>query len=262
MSEIALVTGAGSGIGAACAHRLARDGATVVVTDLEGGRAEQVATAIVDAGGSAVGLALDVAAEKDVATVVRRVVDDVGVVSVLVNNAAATDLSGSGRDRDVVTMDVEVWDRTLAVNLRGAMLLCRAVLPGMLSAGRGSIVNTSSGAASAAEHTRPAYGASKAALEALTRSVAVTYGPAGIRCNAVAPGLTLTAAVTGPGRGLEKMRTLFQRHTPSALGAADDVASVVAFLASDAARYVNGVVVRVDGGMGAAQPYVADFLGR
>jgi NAD(P)-dependent dehydrogenase (short-subunit alcohol dehydrogenase family) len=221
-----------------------------------------VVAAIVEAGGQALSWVLDVGVESAVREVVADVTGRLGAVSVLVNNAAATDLSGGGRDGDVLTMEVEVWDRTLTVNLRGAMLLCREVLPGMLFAGRGSIVNTSSGAAAAAEHTRPAYGASKAALESLTRSVATSYGPKGVRCNAVAPGLTLTETVRGPGRGLEKMRTVFQRHTPSPLGDADDVAAVVAFLASDAARYVNGVTLRVDGGLLASQPYVADFLGR
>jgi NAD(P)-dependent dehydrogenase (short-subunit alcohol dehydrogenase family) len=159
-------------------------------------------------------------------------------------------------------MDVAVWDRTFAVNLRGAMLLCRAVIPGMLEGAGGSVVNISSGAAAAAEHTRPAYAASKAGVEALTRSVATAYGPRGVRCNAVAPGLTRTETVAGPGRGLEKMRTIFQRHTPSPVGDADDVARVVTFLASGAARYVNGVTLPIDGGMLAAQPYLADFLGR
>jgi NAD(P)-dependent dehydrogenase (short-subunit alcohol dehydrogenase family) len=259
---VALVTGAGSGIGAACARRLAQEGATVVVTDLDGARADAVAKSIGDAGANAVALALDVADEHDVARAVAETVRLLGPVTVLVNNAAATDLSGSGRDGDVLSMDVEVWDRTMAVNLRGAMLLCRAVLPGMIGAGGGAVVNVSSGSAHAAEHTRPAYAASKAGLEALTRSVATAYGPRGVRCNAIAPGLTLTETVRGPGRGLEKLRAVFQRHTPSPLGDADEVARVVAFLASGAARYVNGVVVPVDGGLLAAQPYLADFLGR
>lgn len=257
--EIALVTGAGSGIGAACARRLASDGAVVVVTDLDPGRAAEVAASLSSAGRS---WGLDVADEAAVTRIAGQVQDQVGQISILINNAAATDLSGGGRDGDVLTMDVDVWDRTFAVNLRGAMLMCRAHLPGMLAAGRGAVVNTSSGAAAAAEHTRPAYGASKAGLEALTRSVATAYGPRGVRCNAVAPGLTLTPTVLGPGRGLEKLRSVFQRHTPSPLGTADDVAAVVSFLASDAARYINGVVLPVDGGLLAAQPYLADFLGR
>jgi NAD(P)-dependent dehydrogenase (short-subunit alcohol dehydrogenase family) len=262
MTDVALVTGAGSGIGAAVARRLAGDGAVVVVTDVDEGRAMAVAASLVALGGQAHARRLDVADEAAGQRVVQEAADRLGPISVLINNAAATDLSGSGQDADVLTMDVAVWDRTLAVNLRGAMLLCRAVLPGMLAAGRGAIVNTSSGAAAAAEHTRPAYGASKAALEALTRSVATAYGPRGVRCNAVAPGLTLTETVMGPGRGLEKLRSVFQRHTPSPLGSADDVAGVIAFLASDASRYVNGVVLRVDGGLLASQPYLADFLSR
>ncbi|MCW2622295.1 MAG: putative 3-oxoacyl-[acyl-carrier protein] reductase [Frankiales bacterium] len=259
---VALVSGAGSGIGAAVARALARDGARVVVTDLDPARAEQVAAGLVAAGGHALALALDVADEAAIGACVAEVGRVFGLPTVLVNNAAATDLSGSGRDGDVLTMETDVWDRTMAVNLRGAMLLTRAVLPGMLAAGGGAVVNISSGGAAAAEHTRPAYAASKAGLEALTRSVAAVYGPQGVRCNAVAPGLTLTETVSGPGRGLEKLRAVFARHTPSPLGTADDVADVVSFLASGAARYVNGVVLRVDGGLLASQPYLADFLKR
>lgn len=260
--DVALVTGAGAGIGAACARVLAAHGAVVVVTDRDAARADAVAADILAAGGHAVGYALDVGDEATVAAVTQDARALVGPVGILVNNAAATDLSGSGRDGDILTMTVEVWDGTFAVNLRGAMLLCRELLPHMLAAGRGAVVNLSSGAAGAAEHTRPAYGASKAGLESLTRALATAYGPQGVRCNAVAPGLTLTETVRGPGRGLERMREAFRRHTPSPLGDADDVARVVAFLASDEARYVNGAVVPVDGGLRAAQPYVADLLGR
>jgi NAD(P)-dependent dehydrogenase (short-subunit alcohol dehydrogenase family) len=260
--QVALVTGAGSGIGAACARRLAAGGAAVAVTDLRGDLAEEVAGAIVRAGGQARAWALDVSDEGSIAAGVRDVAAALGQVSILHNNAAATDLSGSGDDSEIASMSVELWDRTMAVNLRGPMLMCRAVLPGMIAAGRGAIVNTSSGAARVAEHTRPAYGASKAALEALTRSVATRYGPDGIRCNAVAPGLTLTDTVTGPGRGVAKLRAIMRRHTPSAVGTPEEVAAVVAFLASDQARCVNGVVLTADGGLLAAQPYLADFLGR
>ncbi|MCW2529287.1 MAG: putative 3-oxoacyl-[acyl-carrier protein] reductase [Pseudonocardiales bacterium] len=261
-AEVALVTGAGSGIGAACAMRLAADGARVVVTDSVAARAADTVAQIIDAGGRAEAVTIDVSDEAAIESGLQQAAGCFGAVSILVNNAAATDISGSGRDSDILGMDAATWDRTFAVNLRGAMFMCRGVLGPMITAGRGAIVNVSSGAASASEHTRPAYSASKAGLEALTRSVATAYGRQGIRCNAVAPGLTLTKTVAGPGRGLEKMRALFQRHTPSPLGTAEEVAQVVAFLASDAARYVNGVIVPIDGGMAAAQPYLADFLGR
>jgi NAD(P)-dependent dehydrogenase (short-subunit alcohol dehydrogenase family) len=260
--QVGLVTGAGSGIGAASAMGLASAGASIAVTDVDADRARRVAAAINESGGRAIGLELDVADEVAVEAGVREATRRLGGITLLHNNAAATQLSGGGGDDDVCTMSTAVWDETMAVNVRGAMLLCRAVLPGMLAIRRGVIVNTSSGAAAAAEHTRPAYGASKAALEALTRSIATKYGPEGVRCNAIAPGLTLTETVSGPGRGLQKMRDVFRRHTPAPIGDANDVAQVVVFLASDAARYVNGVTLRVDGGLLAAQPYLADFLNR
>jgi NAD(P)-dependent dehydrogenase (short-subunit alcohol dehydrogenase family) len=260
--EVALVTGAGSGIGAASACRLAAEGAAVAVTDLRGEAAERVCADIAAAGGQAIALTLDVADEDAVGRCVDEVARRLGPVSVLHSNAAATALSGGGGDAEVATMSAEIWDTTMAVNVRGPMMLARAVLPAMVAAGRGAIVTTSSGAAAAAEHTRPAYGASKAALESLTRSIAARYGRDGVRCNAVAPGLVLTETVRGPGRGLRRMRGVFARHTPSPLGTPDDIARVVAFLVSDAARYINGVVLHADGGMRAAQPYLAELLGR
>jgi NAD(P)-dependent dehydrogenase (short-subunit alcohol dehydrogenase family) len=143
--EVALVTGAGSGIGAACARRLAADGAAVAVTDLKAERAHAVAETIVRAGGQARAWALDVGDEESIAGCVEDVAAALGPVSILHNNAAATDLSGSGDDSEIVSMSVELWDRTMAVNLRGPMLMCRAVLPAMIRAGGGAIVNTSSG---------------------------------------------------------------------------------------------------------------------
>lgn len=258
--KIALVTGAGSGIGAASARLMAAEGAAVVVSDIQLESAEIVAAEIVDAGGQARAYRLDVADEAQIVACVAAAREWYGPISVLHNNAAATALSGGGQDALVDSMSQDLWDQTMAVNLRGPMLCAKHVLPAMVAAGSGAIVNTSSGAGSAAEHTRPAYGVSKAGVDALTRNIASAYGPRGIRCNGVAPSLTLTATVAGPGRGLEKMRAIFAKHTPSALGTPEEVAQVVVFLASDQARYVNGVTVAVDGGLSARQPYTADFL--
>jgi NAD(P)-dependent dehydrogenase (short-subunit alcohol dehydrogenase family) len=257
--KVALVTGAGSGIGAATARLMAAEGAAVAVSDIRLDAAEVVAADIRSRGGEARAYALDVESEDRVRTCVAAVREWRGPISVLHNNAAATGLSGGGDDSTVEAMTQELWDRTMAVNVRGAMFCCKHVLPAMVEAGTGSIVNTSSAAGSAAEHTRAAYGVSKAALDGLTRNVASHYGPHGIRCNGVAPSLTLTDTVAGPGRGLERMRMLFAKHTPSPLGTPEEVAQVVVFLASDRARYVNGVTMRVDGGMGAQQPYAAEF---
>jgi NAD(P)-dependent dehydrogenase (short-subunit alcohol dehydrogenase family) len=193
---------------------------------------------------------------------VDRVIAALGVPTLLVNNAAATHLSGTGRDRDLLETEVGVWDESYRVNLRGTMLVTKTLLPHLLAVGDGHIVNLSSGSAAKAEPTRFAYSASKAGVESLTRNVAAFYGPRGIRCNAVAPGLVLTEAASAPGRSLDRFRSVFARHTPSALGTPEELAAVIAFLLSDDSRYINGVVLSVDGGLLAGQPYLADLLKR
>lgn len=260
--KVALVTGAGSGIGAACARLMAAEGAAVVVSDVRRDGADAVAARIAAQGGEARAYQLDVASEDEIRGCVAQVIDWYGRISVLHNNAADTALSGSGADATLDQMTQQIWDRTMAVNLRGPMLCSKHVIGHMVEAGGGAIVNTSSGAGSAAEHTRTAYGVSKAGLDALTRAIASQYGAAGVRCNGVAPSLTLTDTVRGPGRGLERMRAIFAKHTPSPLGSPEEIARVVVFLASDDARYVNGVTVPVDGGLSSRQPYTGDFLAR
>lgn len=193
---------------------------------------------------------------------VERAVSALGPPTLLVNNAAATHLSGTDRDRDLLETDIEVWDESYRVNLRGPVLVTKALLPHLLGTGDGRIVNLSSGSAAKAEHTRFAYSATKVGVESLTRNVAALYGRRGIRCNAVAPGLVLTEAASAPGRSMDWFRSVFARHTPSALGTPQEVAAVITFLLSDESRYVNGVTLTVDGGLLASQPYLADFLKR
>jgi NAD(P)-dependent dehydrogenase (short-subunit alcohol dehydrogenase family) len=184
--KVAIVTGAGSGIGEATARLMGREGASVVVADINGPEAERVAGAL----GSAVAVEVDVSDEPSVMRMVETAVQSFGGLDVLHNNA--TDSSTNAVDTDIVTLDMAVFDRLVAVNLKGQFMGCKHAIPHMLARGGGSIVNTASVDGFVGRGVRAAYGASKAGVVLLTKSVASQYGARGIRCNAVAPGLTLT----------------------------------------------------------------------
>lgn len=251
--RVALVFGGGGeGIGASAARILAREGAAVVVGDLDADGAARVAGEIVAAGGSAASLHVDVASEEDVAAVVALAVSRFGALHVAFQNAAAPALGD-----DVTTMDLDAWDRAYDVNVRGAMLLVRHAVPAMRDAGGGSIVLTGAAAGVAAEPTRPEYGSSKAGLHHFARYVASRYGADGIRCNVVSPGMTIPMSKRdGPmGHYLQ----LARHHVLHRVGEPDEIGEVVAFLASGRASFVTGAVIPVDGGLTCHAPYFADI---
>jgi NAD(P)-dependent dehydrogenase (short-subunit alcohol dehydrogenase family) len=256
--KVAIVTGGAGGIGRACSAALAREGAAVVVADLAGVGAEDVAKEIAGGGGRAMAVAADVSEEADTRNMVAQAVEAYGRLDVLVNNAAATSLELVMADSDVVAMDVDVWDRTMAVNLRGAMLGCKYAVPAMVAGGGGSIVNMSSGESLLGDFRMCAYGASKAGLNNLTRHVATAYGKEGVRCNAIAPGLIRTpkvAEVLPP----FLVDVYLQNHLTPRLGEPDDVAHLVVYLASDEAAFLTGAVIPLDGGFSAHQPSYAQM---
>ena len=190
--KVAIVTGAAGNIGKATARLLAAEGASVTVADLDAESAGSVVADIEAAGGTARVQQTDVTDAAAVEAMVRDTVAAYGGLDVLHNNAAAIALNG--KDQDVVTMELDTWQRVLDVNLTGPMLGCRYAIPAMLERGGGAIVNTASAAAFYGSTSLAAYGTSKAGLVALTRYVATAYGDRGIRCNAVAPGVVVDQA--------------------------------------------------------------------
>jgi NAD(P)-dependent dehydrogenase (short-subunit alcohol dehydrogenase family) len=258
-SKIAIITGAAGGIGAATARLLAERGAKLVLADIDLQAARALANEIDATGHEAVAVHLDLGDEVSIEAMVGSAQARFGRIDVLHNNAADLSPVTAGRDHDVETMPVEVWDRTFQVNVRGTMLCCKQVLPHMVNAGGGSIVNTASNLGLQGTLGQAAYAASKAAVMQLTRSIAASHGRRGIRCNTVSPGLVLTPAARNnlPPRLLDIVES--ETLTPY-LGAPQDIAHAVAFLASDESRYVTGHNLIVDGGTSSHVPGFAQFL--
>lgn len=250
--RVAIVFGAGSsgaGLsnGEAAARGYALAGASVAVVDVNGGEAERVAKEIKANGGVATPITADVTNEAEVAAAVHRATEDLGVVDVLHNNV------GVARLGSVLDLELEAWDAAVRLNLTSAYLSVRHTLPGMIRAGRGAIVNVSSVASIRdTGYVYPVYNATKAALNQFTVSLALTYAAHGIRANAVLPGLIDTPLVSN--QITDDPARLAARHAASPtgrMGSPWDIANASVFLASDAAAYVNGVCLPVDGGLSA-----------
>lgn len=251
--KVAVITGGAGGIGAATARLMAARGGRVVIADIAVERARGIASELPDA----IGLPLDLADEASVEAMIAATIAHFGQLDILHNNAALLDPALAPLDGDIEHMATDVWDCTMAVNLRGTMIACRAALP-HLRVSRGCIVNTVSNLALQGHMIQAAYSASKAALIQLTRSIAASHGRHGVRCNAVAPGMTLTpaleAAFPPPLRQAVEDETLRDQ-----LGRPEDIAEAVAFLASDAARNITGQVLVADGGCASHVPGLAQF---
>ncbi|MBL7494576.1 SDR family oxidoreductase [Frankia sp. AgB1.9] len=243
-----IVAGGATGIGAGTALRLAEEGACVVVGDINLAGAQATVEKIAKLGGAAIAVRFDLADEESVQALVDATITEFGAVHGLFNVGADLSPGNLGRDRTLLDTDLDVWSRTLDVNVVGFVRTSRAVLPHLLANGGGSIVNTSSGAAvSATDGQRPAYAASKSAVNALTRHTATNWGPQGVRCNAVMPGLVMgETQVEQNNVALQKM--FLERVPTTRLGRPSDLAAAVAFLLSDDAEWINGQVWAIDGG--------------
>jgi NAD(P)-dependent dehydrogenase (short-subunit alcohol dehydrogenase family) len=252
----ALVTGAGSGIGAATAELFAREGAQIVVADIDKSSAAATVDRIRDDGGVAEPFAADVSDETEVEGLVGFTVRTFGSLDVLQNYAS--NRSVVAEDVAVADSDPTVWARQLSVDLMGCVLTSKYALPHMLRAGGGSITNASSLVGWLALDSRPAYATAKAGVIGLSKSIAVEYGKRGIRCNVVAPG-----PIVSPGTDAmytpAQTEVLVDHVAAPRLGRPDDVALAALFLASPEAAFINGHVLVVDGGMSAYAPMVPSF---
>jgi NAD(P)-dependent dehydrogenase (short-subunit alcohol dehydrogenase family) len=251
---VAIVTGGADGIGWATAQRLAAEGRRVVIADLREAVAQERAAALgISHPGTHLGLGCDVSVEASVQALVQAVHAQCGRIDVLVNNAGIGDQAGATVDQNVAA-----FDRVLGVHLRGTFLMSREVARVMLAqpsdargvhCGRGAIVNLASIVAAAGIPGRNAYGAAKAGIVGMTKAMAVEWGLAGLRVNAVAPGYVRTALVEAlEGQGALDSRAIHQRTPMGRMGLPAEIAEAIAFLASPAASYITGTVLQVDGG--------------
>lgn len=244
--RVALVTGGGSGIGRASAHAFAREGAAVVVVDIDAGAAEETVVSVCRAGGQAIHVEADVSVERDVARVIEVVLQVYGRLDCAHNNA------GIQGDQDLTAECSECnWDRVIAVNLKGCWLSMKHEVPAMLRHGGGAIVNTASafGIVGAA-YGLPAYIASKHAIVGLTRAAALEYARMGLRINAVCPALTRTPMIAPYLAASPQAEAAANaKHPIGRIAMPEEIAELVVWLSSDAASFITGAALPIDGGL-------------
>ena len=254
--KVAIVTGGAGGLGASTSERLVEEGATVVVAGRTLAKVEAVANRLGDA---AVAMFFDAEDPDSIKSLVDGTFERFGRLDILDNNAALTARETGFQDRTAPDTPIDVWDKMMAVNLRACFLTCKYAIPHMIVSGGGSIVNISSASALAGDANRIAYGTSKASLIAMSKYIAAQHGRDGIRCNAVLPGLIMVPALE---EGNSDLARIVKPHIlGKRTGRAEDVAALVAFLASDESAYINGQAIQVDGGLTAAMPFLPTVLG-
>jgi NAD(P)-dependent dehydrogenase (short-subunit alcohol dehydrogenase family) len=243
--RVAVVTGGGGGIGSAICRRFANVGASVACLDFRADRAQATAAAIGLAGGRALGIACDVGSESATLAAIAQLSADLGRPAILVNTAAHLDRSGNALE-----IDLQEWEQVHRVNLTGAFLMSRAVLPAMLAAGCGSIIHVSSMLGSVGSAARVSYTSTKGALLQLARSMAIDHGAQGIRVNTLSPGAVETERVGRRYDGMtaQQRENWFAKYPLKRFADPDEIATAAQFLASDASSFMTGADLRVDGG--------------
>lgn len=242
--RVALITGAGEGIGRAAALLFAAEGASVGVLDVDEQRADRVVAEIVGAGGGALSLCADVAGDEQVRGAVSQLVSNYGGLHVLYCNAGVW-LEGDG---PVTEVDEEIWSRTVDINLNGTYRCCRRAIPEIVRSGGGAVITTSSPVAARPEPAYDAYTASKGALISLTRSIAQVYARDGVRANVLMPGAIRTAMTRDAFADEKYLREAERMTLLGRIGEPEEVARAALYLASDESSFVTGTVQVVDGG--------------
>jgi NAD(P)-dependent dehydrogenase (short-subunit alcohol dehydrogenase family) len=245
--KVAIITGAGSGMGRVAAEMFAAEGAKVVAADFDAGHGAETVRAVQAAGGEATFVQADVSQETDAAAMVAAAMDTYGRIDVLYNNAGIMPEA----DHSVVDTDVAVWDQVMAVNVRGVYLGCKYAIPRMVDKGSGSVINISSFVALlGCSVPQDAYTASKGAVLSLTRSLAVQFGPRGVRSNAICPGPIETPMLMDwLVKDEAAKQTRLARNPTGRFGKPEEIVNVAIYLASDESRWTNGAHFVIDGGI-------------
>jgi NAD(P)-dependent dehydrogenase (short-subunit alcohol dehydrogenase family) len=245
--KVSIITGAGGGMGRVAALRFAAEGSRVVVADNRKAAADETVRQVRAAGGEATSIAVDVSAEADAKAMVDAAIQTYGHLDVLYNNAGIMPEA----DHSVVDTPVEAWDQVMAVNVRGVYLACKHAIPRMIERGSGSIINVSSFVAIlGCSVPQDAYTASKGAVLALTRSLAVQFAPHGVRANAILPGPVETPLLMDwLLKDEEAKKIRLARNPTGRFGKAEEVVALAVYLASDESAWTNGASLVVDGGI-------------
>ncbi len=245
--KVAIITGAGSGMGRVAAQMFAAEGAKVVVVDFDEAAGRETASSVTESGGEASFARADVSDEADARAMVDHAVERYGRVDVLYNNAGVM----PEQDHSVIDTDVPTWDRVMAINVRGVFLACKYAIPRMVEQGSGSVINISSFVALlGCSVPQDAYTASKGAVLSLTRSLAVQFAPQGVRSNAICPGpIETPMLMEWLLKDEEARKVRLARNPTGRFGKPEEIVNVAIYLASDESRWTNGASLVVDGGI-------------